>query len=129
MQEQGRPQVQPGTKKCPYCAEQIQAEAIKCRYCGEFLDGARPTVAPPPPPLPPAPHKWYFATAGVVIALLLVGPFALPLVWRNPRYKPLTKIWVTLLVAAVTVLAIILTLYLPVYYYQHLFNQLESLGM
>jgi hypothetical protein len=75
---------------------------IKCPYCGnEFDVQAMPTSAAHAQA--EAKTKWYFSTYWFVIALLCIGPFALPLMWFNPRYKLITKIIVSVLVIVVSI--------------------------
>ncbi|MBW8035627.1 MAG: zinc ribbon domain-containing protein [Planctomycetes bacterium] len=103
-------------KKCHFCAEEIQEEAIKCRFCGEFLDNSykpKPTT------------KWYYSVWAIVIGLVTLGPFALPLVWKNPKYKVNTKIVITIVVIVVT----IWLCYLMANMYKQLIQQITTLGL
>ena len=118
-QAESSPEDAASKKKCPFCAEQIQPEAIKCRFCGEFLDGSGRAGRKR------RPAKWYYTTGTVIIALLCFGPLALPLVWFNPRYKPTTRVIITVVVFVVTVLCT----YMVTQTYERLMSQFEVLGM
>ncbi len=87
---------------------------MKCRFCGEFLEKPGRSET-----------KWYFSTSAVIIAILVLGPLALPLIWLNPRYKITTKLIATGLVIAVT----IVLCYLVAHIYNNLMGQIESLGI
>jgi phage FluMu protein Com len=38
--------LQPLKKKCPFCAEDIQAQSIKCKHCGSMLGALAPNRSP-----------------------------------------------------------------------------------
>jgi len=54
--------------------------------------------------------KWYFRNNIVVIALLSVGPLALPLVWFNPRFSKRVKISITCVTIILTGILIVVSI-------------------
>ena len=56
-----------------------------------------------PSPEPPTPLKWYYRPVWVLVLLFLVlGPLALPYLWRTPRFSRRLKVVLTVLVLAYT---------------------------
>ncbi len=77
------------TKKCPFCSRLITVDAMKCKHCGEVLDASisqrfEEEACP-----------WYFRKIFIIVALLSVGPLALPLIWMRPQTSLAWKIGLT----------------------------------
>lgn len=51
-----------GAKRCPYCAEEIRAEAVKCRWCGSLLEPGSALT-----------RTWYRTREGKMIAGVCAG--------------------------------------------------------
>lgn len=62
---------------CVRCAKKIDAEDVFCRYCGGRQGGG---------------DSWYYSVLGIAfLAFLVIGPFALVLVWKSTRMGVVAK--------------------------------------
>jgi len=52
------------------------------------------------------PLKWYLKPSTVIIALLCIGPFALPLLYMSPAFKKSHKIIITVTVVILSILLV-----------------------
>lgn len=50
--------------------------------------------------------EWYFKPITVYIVISLVGPLALPLLWKSPAFSKKLKVIITVLVIVLTIIMI-----------------------
>lgn len=71
------------------CDAAIAIDAQFCSRCGVELGRL-------PQGIGRAPGRWYHNVWVVLFLILFVlGPFALPLIWKNPRLSQPAKLWLT----------------------------------
>jgi hypothetical protein len=80
--------------------------------------------------MPPSPSKWYLKTSTLIVALLSVGPLALPLLWFNPRFSRKTKIIASVIIIVVSYylgVAFVSSLKSLIRYYQAVFQEFPAM--
>ena len=77
------------------------------KFCSQCAKGLDPVSIP----RGPAPGKWYHNLWFVLCMLFFVlGPFGLPLVWRNPRFSRGVKVLLTMVTTLYTLRLVDLTI-------------------
>ena len=85
---------------CPLCGQPATGDALFCSQCGHSLTQAMPAHGT-------ARGRWYYNVWFMLFMLFcVVGPFGLPLVWKNPRLPRLVKVILTGVMAGYTILMI-----------------------
>ena len=92
----------------------LTGSGLKCPHCGKYIDEPIQQKA-----------KWQESTFAVVFALLCLGPFALPMVWRNQRYSVTVKTVISIVVLAVTIGLVMLVFILV----NHILGQISELQL
>jgi succinate dehydrogenase hydrophobic anchor subunit len=69
--------------------------------------------------------KWYYRLSSVIVALLVFGPLAFPLLWKSPEYNLFWKVLLTVAFTAMAVYLAIATWKIGV----SVWNELKSLGL
>ena len=89
---------------CSLCGTTLPAEATVCSHCGKLREKTLPSRAT-------LPSKWYHNIWFVLVLLFCVlGPFGLPLVWKNPRFARWVKVALTIVVILYTMWLVDVTL-------------------
>jgi len=105
---------------CRGCYAVLDAGDKFCRHCGQRVAGAdaEPAAGADPVPAqlvvePPAARSNWSQSRWFVLAMLFVvlGPLAIPMLWRSRRFSVPWKIVLTLLVAILTVAVLWLVWY------------------
>ena len=118
-------------KKCPFCAEEIQEEAIKCKHCGEFLIDAelrRMKAGGGAGSTNLSQGEWYYKTPMVILWIVLLGPFALPFILKNPRYNAAGKTTWTIVAIGYTAIVTLMLIGVILLYVKWL-GQIASKGL
>ena len=81
----------PATAKCPMCEQPVIVPANFCGTCGFALTSA-------PPRAGAVRLRWYHNIWFILFLMLFVlGPFALPLVWKHPKLSRGMKLGLNLI--------------------------------
>ena len=97
---------------CTACGARSESDQRFCAQCGKALAGSVP---------------WYYQPVPILLlAFLVLGPLALPLIWKTPRFTRGSKVLWTLVILVYTGITFFYIWRIGALYMEH-FKELESI--